>query len=91
MKALLVLGEHEVPKTHNLVELNALLPDAWRPDVPPRMLDRLYDYATVTRYPGDYDEITSDEARRAIAVARTVRKGGRAILPKEALRRRRKR
>ncbi len=34
--------------------------------------DRLTEYGTVTRYPGNYEPITLDEAREAVKVARRI-------------------
>lgn len=90
LKALLVLNGTPFPKTHDLTSISALLPDAWRPDVPPRVMERFTDYATITRYPGEYAEVTLEEARSAIATARKIRKSVRAIVPPEALRKRRR-
>jgi HEPN domain-containing protein len=90
LKALLVLNGKPFPKTHDLATISALLPEAQRPDVPPAVLERFTDYATVTRYPGDYAEITLAEAKAAIAIARKVRKGARAVTPPRALRKRRR-
>ena len=39
----------------------------------------------VTRYPGDYEPITLTEARRAVILARSVRRQVRRWLPKPAL------
>jgi hypothetical protein len=39
-------------------------------------------YATVTRYPGDYEPITLTEARRAVTLARRVRRQVQRLLPK---------
>jgi HEPN domain-containing protein len=89
LKALLILSDTPFPKTHDLGSIAALLPDAWRPDVPPRTLERFTDYATITRYPGDYAEITLAEARAAVATARKIRKGARTVMPAAALRKRR--
>ncbi|MCY3003054.1 MAG: HEPN domain-containing protein [Planctomycetota bacterium] len=86
LKALLVLNGSPFPRTHDLTSICALLPDAWRPDVPPAVLERFTDYATVTRYPGDYTEIPVVEARAALATARKIRKAARAILPTSAKR-----
>ena len=47
--------------------------------------ERLTDYATVTRYPGDYDAIPLAEAQQAVAIARRVRSQVRKRLPKEAI------
>lgn len=89
-KALLVLRETPFPRSHDLGSLCALLPDTWRPDVPPETIARFTDYATVTRYPGEYPEIFLREARAALAVARRIRKGARALLPPALLRARRR-
>ena len=91
LKALLVLESTPFPKSHNLFEISKLLPDEWRPDLPLQVLERLNKYATVTRYPGEYEDVTLEEARSAIAAARRVRKGVRAIRPEKALRRRKRR
>ncbi len=50
--------------------------------------DTLTEYATTTRYPGDYEPISLSEAHQAVSLARRVRKAVRKILPKAALRRR---
>jgi hypothetical protein len=57
----------------------------FRPVLTQAELDRLTDYATVTRYPGDYASISLTEARAAVKVARRVRRQIRKRLPKEAL------
>lgn len=89
LKALLVLNGSPFPKTHDLGTISALLPESWRPDIPIAVLERFTDYATVTRYPGDYAEITLAEAKAAIAVARKIRKAARTRVPVAALRRKR--
>lgn len=48
------------------------------------------EYATVTRYPGNYEDISLSEARASVRIARRVRKHIRALLPKEVLRYKRK-
>jgi len=63
----------------------ALVPTNDRPDLSPDEQLLLTRYATVTRYPGDYDAITLTEARQAVKIARRVRKHIRARLPKQAL------
>lgn len=89
LKSLLVLKDIAFPKTHDIEDLLSLLPPADCPSVSAAEQDRLTDYATVARYPGDYDPIPLPEARLAVAVARRVRKAVRSLLPKRALRRRR--
>jgi hypothetical protein len=49
---------------------------------------QLADYATVTRYPGDYEPISLNEARKAVAMARRIRREIRKLLPKRAAKKR---
>jgi HEPN domain-containing protein len=84
LKALLVHHGRPFPKTHNLGLLWSLLPASVRPDLTLDEQQRLSDYATVTRYPGDYSAITLSEARIAVKVARRVRRHVLKRLPAEA-------
>ncbi len=88
LKALLVLQGREFPKVHDVAEILALLPVSARPAMAPAEARKLTVYATVTRYPGDYDPISLAEAREAVKLARRVRSAVRKGLPKEALKRR---
>jgi HEPN domain-containing protein len=81
VKALLVWQGVDFPKTHNLESLLALVPPRYRARLTVEEQARLTDYATVTRYPGDYDPIPLDEARRAVTVARRIRNQIRRWLP----------
>jgi HEPN domain-containing protein len=81
VKALLVWQGVDFPKTHNLEALLALVPPQYRARLTVEEQARLTDYATVTRYPGDYDPIPLDEARRAVTVARRIRNQIRKWLP----------
>jgi HEPN domain-containing protein len=74
VKALLVWRRIDFPRTHSIETLLAALPVPDRPDLTPEQQARLTDYATVTRYPGDYEPIPLTEARRAVALARRVRR-----------------
>jgi hypothetical protein len=49
------------------------------------MMERLTDYATVTRYPGEREPLTRAGAKEAIALARAARRAVRGYLPKDAL------
>ncbi len=86
LKALLVYHERDFPWTHQLGSRLLRLPAGVRPDLTPDEQQRLTDYATVTRYPGDYEAIPLTEARNAVKIARRVRRQLRKRLPKEALR-----
>jgi len=88
LKALLAFQSIDFPKTHDISELIALLPSNISIHLTPEEQERLTDYATVTRYPGDYDEIPLAETRRAIRIARRVRNEIRKLFPKELFGRR---
>jgi HEPN domain-containing protein len=90
LKALLVTESIAFPKTHSIRVLMELLPVGLRPALDLPSQDRLTEYATVTRYPGDYEEIPTDEARGAVALARRVRREVRKALPGPVLRKARK-
>jgi len=85
LKALLVHAGLDFPPTHDMRVLVTLLPEALRPTLTDNEGRRLTRYATVTRYPGDYEPISIEEARVAADVARRVRAAVRAKLPPEAL------
>lgn len=87
VKALLVLQGVDFPKTHDLKRLFALLPQRLRPGLTATERGKLTDYATGARYPG-WGQIPLAEARRAVAMARRVRREVRASLPRKVLRRR---
>jgi len=86
LKALLVLLSADFPKTHDIERLLALVPPVYRPTLSPDEQARLTDYATVTRYPGDQESLSLSEARRAVPVARRVRRAIRKLLPRSVLR-----
>jgi len=85
LKALLVTQGTQFRKTHDLEELMALLPSRLRPSLDDKEQDRLTEYATVTRYPGDYEPITLTEARQAVRIARRIRREVRKTLEKKPL------
>jgi HEPN domain-containing protein len=73
LKSLLVLNSIEFGRTHHISQLMTLLPGAIRPSITPDEQDRLTEYAVITRYPGDYEPISREEARQAVRLARRVR------------------
>jgi HEPN domain-containing protein len=75
----------EVKKTHDLTKIMVLLPSRLRPSLDDQEQDRLTEYATVTRYPGDYEPISLTEARKAVAVARRIRREVRKFLEDKPL------
>jgi HEPN domain-containing protein len=90
LKALLSLRGVDFAKTHDLEALAARLRNGRTPAISQDDLAGLTRHATVTRYPGA-EEIGVADARRAVAAARRVRRAVRAMLPKEVLRRKRRR
>ena len=81
LKALLVFKGIDFPKTHNIPEEVALLPALVRPALSAEEQEQLTDYATVLRYPGDWEPITREDAEAAVKVARKVREAVRKHLP----------
>lgn len=69
LKALLVAGGTEPPKTHNIGHLLALLPPQQAGEFDRERLTRLTVWATDSRYPGDMPEATMPEAKEAFAAA----------------------
>jgi HEPN domain-containing protein len=72
LKAVLVRHGIAVPRTHNVKILQERLPAAVAvPDVVAAAAG-LTDYAVMARYPGDYEEVTEEELRAALAAAEAV-------------------
>jgi len=84
LKALLVLNDVEFGRTHHISALLTLLPPSIRPQMTPEEQERFTEYAVTTRYPGDYDPITREEAKQAVQIARRVRNQVRRRLPTAA-------
>jgi HEPN domain-containing protein len=84
LKAYLVLHGTDFRKTHNIAELMDLLPSRSAPDLLRDDQDRLSEYAVVTRYPGEYDNITIPEADEALDIGRRVRRFYRKKLAEES-------
>ncbi len=85
LKALLVTQGTQFRKTHDLEELMALLPSRLRPSLNDKEQDKLTEYATITRYPGDYESISLTEARQAVRIARRIQREVRKTLEKKPL------
>ena len=85
VKAVLVYRSISFPKTHDIRVLVGLLPPRTRPALETVMQDRLTKYASAPRYPGSGPDISLTAARKAVTLARRVRKEIRRKLPKTAL------
>jgi HEPN domain-containing protein len=86
LKALLVSLFIPFPKTHDVSELLGLIPGDLRPELEVSVQKRLTEYAIAPRYPNAGLDISIREARKAVAVARRVRKEVRRLLPRASLR-----
>jgi HEPN domain-containing protein len=84
LKASLIFLEIEFPRVHDLGVLLSLLPQDNRPSLTVMEEERLTDYASVNRYPGDYEPITRQAAEEAVAIARRVRQSIQSHLPSSA-------
>jgi len=85
LKAFLVIEGIDFPKTHDIERLVSMLPDSIWLKLGIEEQRRLTDYATVTRYPGEYEPIGITETKKSVTLARRVRKEIRNLLPKEVL------
>jgi HEPN domain-containing protein len=81
LKGALVFLKIQPPKTHDLSRLYDLLTPFW-PDIPftAREVIGLTLYAISSRYPDEWEDISIDEARQAVAMAKRVRKAVKAFL-----------
>jgi HEPN domain-containing protein len=85
LKAILVYRSIPFPRTHDLRALMALVPRRYCPALDDAMQGRLTDYASGPRYPESGPDISLTAARKAVTVARRVRREVRRKLPKAAL------
>ncbi len=72
LKAVLILGGIVFPRTHNLVALRALLPAAFSEGMDVTELAELTQWGTESRYPGDWDEPSAEEAAAMTDAAEDV-------------------
>ena len=87
----MILHKTHFAKVHDLEKLVRLLPHGVLADWSTREQRELTSYAAMIRYPGDYEPITIGEARKAVRIARRVRREIRKHLPPLVLRRPKKR
>jgi HEPN domain-containing protein len=83
VKAWLALQGIDFPKSHDLSELAALLPDKSVFPLSVDACERLTDYAVATRYPGDWGTVNRRDAEQAVELAKRVRDTIRRVLPHE--------
>ena len=83
LKALLVLNSSPFPKAHDLAELLRRTAEHADLGLPAEEIVALNRHAVETRYPGEYEEITREDAVEALDVARRVRKAVHRLMPDE--------
>ena len=66
LKTVLVLEQIEFPFTHDLDVLHRLIPDKWSVKTVDADLDRLSEYAVDARYPGNWPDLTREDARHVV-------------------------
>ncbi len=73
LKGLLTFYQIDFPKTHDINELVKLLGKVWDP-LPGAIesADDLTDYAVMTRYPHEFEEVSKSEAKQALDAALEV-------------------
>ena len=86
IKALLLLKHIKFPKVHYIEELVMLLPHGVLAHWPLTEQRVLTAYAVITRYPNAGPPVSLADARRAVRIARQVRRDIRKLLPPAAKR-----
>ena len=81
MKATAVLSSVAFAKTHDLEMLYAQVPESLGLALDLRALASLSQHAVESRYPGDWDPVSREDAEDAIAAALAVRQAVRAHVP----------
>jgi len=81
LKAIFIKIDKPFPHTHNLERLLLLLSEEGI-NIPPviQKAKLLTNYATDTRYPGDYDPISKNEYKQALSLAEKVLNWAKSII-----------
>jgi HEPN domain-containing protein len=83
IQALLVYCSIQFPKSHDVVELLNLVPENYRPDLSIYDLAIINRYSVDTRYPGEWEIITRQEAEESVRIAGDARQKIRQKLGKD--------
>jgi len=85
LKAFLVYHKIDFPYTHNIARLLELCDEKadWTEKI--KDAEELSPFAITTRYPGEYEEVTKENAKRAIKIAKSVKRTVRAALTHEGI------
>jgi HEPN domain-containing protein len=85
IKALLTFHGAAFAKTHDLLHLVNLLPAGGSVTVDLSELSAINRFSVESRYPGDWEPITREDAEHAVGVSRKVRDAVRTRLPRSVL------
>jgi len=85
IKALLIYCSIQFPKSHDAVELLNLIPENYRPDLSIYDLAIINRYAVDTRYPGEWETTTRQEAEDSVRIAGDVRHKIRQLLGNDVI------
>lgn len=85
LKALLCFRGEDVPRIHDVEALLSRTGLWERVEMEVEESRLLTDYATLTRYPGDYEPVSAAEAGRSVELAEQVRSAVRSELSDRAL------
>jgi HEPN domain-containing protein len=80
LKALLLVGGEDPPRTHDLRLLLQRLPSGWAAGFSMEHMVELNRYSVESRYPGEWEPISRDDAERATALARAIRNAAKALI-----------
>lgn len=72
LKAVLTFHGIAFPKSHDLTELRVLLPKPAQNEIDASELAEINPYAIETRYPGEYEVPSREEAEKAVQIARSI-------------------
>lgn len=72
LKAIFVFHNTEIPKVHSFHVILGEIERYYQIPSDIKEVEELNNYAVITRYPGDYDEITETEYKRALEIAERV-------------------
>jgi len=74
LKAFLVIIKKEFPRTHDIEMLISLMPKSIDFSLSVEEQRKFTEYATVMRYPGPYEPISLNEAKKAVKLARQIKR-----------------
>lgn len=81
MKAVLIAASIRFPRTHDLDHLHTLVPSGRAVGGTAADLSALSEYAVDARYPGDWPDVTAEDAHAAVSDARLLVRAAQSDVP----------